>query len=874
MIHTSRTVTVGKTESIINEPIVLYRGDREVEVEFAIVGSKFTFTNGGNVIQSTNATHGQLVVDTPTGENMFSEVTECHEGKVIFTITKEMIDELAEVGLYSFQIRLFDESQVSRVTIPPVYQGIEIRHPMAAEDETDLVDIGLVDYSVVRKNDYENVETFLPNGDYNKTNWEEHDVISKDRLNKVEDALYEINKSTEGLYPTFQNQYDEFSAKVNKDVKVYKEEMEDEVEQFERDMTQAFGEFKVDYKDEVHDRLDVVEGELSHFKYYLELSNLEYNSDIYEKLTECLEECRIKGGGTIIVPRGRFYLSKQLSIFDNTKLILQKDTIIIAKDTCNSMLLNGKDSGCSNISVDGGVWMANEHATDSHIMNIFAIGRGTGIKIKNCIFKNVVNHHCIDIVGSENIIIENCSFEGYKNDVSIEDRYYAEAIQIGEHTQEGFSYFGPYDNKGVSNITIKNCIFKASDIFGSWAVGIGSHTAVVDVYNNGIFITNNIFECCTYCGISFFKWNDVTIDNNRFNKCDVGIRLINPILDSFGNDSYQSGKKLYINNNSFISNNTGITGYGAYKDSNNYDWFSHITISNNKFLDDKVDTIKLTFTDNLRFTDNTICNGNIQFNIPRNLTVKDNYIENVKNNGLYIENASDTMVGMSENILIENNVISKCPSNGIRLTSLAGVKIFSNRFKECAIGGYASYIFAKNVNMCDIRNNTSTGNLSTYISNGVYCGDNCQNFKLTDNDFKCNADKYYITDEIIAKNDCVRKLEKNNIYLLDGITNVDTNNPLCYIKTSDKSIVLFGVVTHTKVSKGEFCNLQLAKLPTGVFPAMTQEFITPAGGGGNGIIPINRIRVRGEDGIIELVISTSDSANPYTVLNGITILLR
>lgn len=258
MIHTSRTVTVGKTESIINEPIVLYRGDREVEVEFAIVGSKFTFTNGGNVIKSTNATHGQLVVDTPTGENMFSEVTECHEGKVVFTITKEMIDELAEVGLYSFQIRLFDESQVSRVTIPPVYQGIEIRHPMAAEDETDLVDIGLVDYSVVRKNDYENVATFLPNGDYNKTNWEEHDVISRDRLNKVEDALYEINKGTEGLYPTFQNQYDEFSAKVNKDVKVYKEEMEDEVEQFERDMTQAFGEFKVDYKDEVHDRLDEV----------------------------------------------------------------------------------------------------------------------------------------------------------------------------------------------------------------------------------------------------------------------------------------------------------------------------------------------------------------------------------------------------------------------------------------------------------------------------------------------------------------------------------------------------------------------------------------------------------------------------------------
>lgn len=325
MIHTSRTVTVGKTESIINEPIVLYRGDREVEVEFAIVGSKFTFTNGGNVIQSTNATHGQLVVDTPTGENMFSEVTECHEGKVIFTITKEMIDELAEVGLYSFQIRLFDESQVSRVTIPPVYQGIEIRHPMAAEDETDLVDIGLVDYSVVRKNDYENVATFLPNGDYNKTNWEKHDVISKDRLNKVEDALYEINKSTEGLYPTLQNQYDEFSAKVNKDVKAYKEEMEDEVDQFERDMTQAFGEFKVDYKDEVHDRLDVVEGELDSVN--SQLAHITYiaNGDNIAKEINTLIE---KGYKKIKIPSGSFEVKETIKLASNVELYGNKDSIL------------------------------------------------------------------------------------------------------------------------------------------------------------------------------------------------------------------------------------------------------------------------------------------------------------------------------------------------------------------------------------------------------------------------------------------------------------------------------------------------------------------------------------------------------------------
>ena len=262
MIHTSRTVTVGKMESIINEPIVLYRGDREVEVEFLIVGSKFMFTNGGNVIKSTNATHGQLVVNTPTGENMFSEVTECHEGRVVFVITKEMIDELVEVGFYSFQIRLFDDTQVSRVTIPPVHQGIDIRNPIAAEDETDLVDIGLVDYSVVRKNDFENVATFLPNGDYNKTNWESNDVISVDRLNKVDDALYEINREMKNTDKALLNDFDNLTLNVSRQMKDFTKEMEDEVEQIERDLNKKFGELKVDAGADMKERMNAVEGEL------------------------------------------------------------------------------------------------------------------------------------------------------------------------------------------------------------------------------------------------------------------------------------------------------------------------------------------------------------------------------------------------------------------------------------------------------------------------------------------------------------------------------------------------------------------------------------------------------------------------------------
>jgi len=265
MIHTNRTVTVGNQESIIDSPIILYRGDREVEVEFTLNGNKFTFTNGGNVIKSTNATHGQLVINTPTGENMFSEVTECNEGKVVFLITKEMIDELVEVGFYSFQIRLFDESQVSRVTIPPVFQGIDIRNPIAAEDETNVVDIGLVDYAIVQKDEYEDLATFLPDGSYNKTNWESRGLITESKLDKIEDALYTINENMEASDLSIFNRIESINQNVNRQITEFTNEADAEIEAFERSVNTNVEQFKIDtnaamtaHKNEVSEELELL----------------------------------------------------------------------------------------------------------------------------------------------------------------------------------------------------------------------------------------------------------------------------------------------------------------------------------------------------------------------------------------------------------------------------------------------------------------------------------------------------------------------------------------------------------------------------------------------------------------------------------------
>ena len=143
VIFTDRTVIVQKGTSSINDTIILYRGDRDVEIRFTLnEGSPFRFGSGAspNIIEKTEAAYGQLVIKTPNNlPAIFSEVVPTNEGKIVFKITGEMIDEIAEVGNYSFQIRLFDEDESSRVTLPEVNSGIEVREPIASEDTASTV---------------------------------------------------------------------------------------------------------------------------------------------------------------------------------------------------------------------------------------------------------------------------------------------------------------------------------------------------------------------------------------------------------------------------------------------------------------------------------------------------------------------------------------------------------------------------------------------------------------------------------------------------------------------------------------------------------------------------------------------------------------
>ena len=198
MIFTERTIMVVNDSATINKPLILYRGDKNIELKITIAESQFKFRNNdaSNVIETTDASYAQLVINTPYGSPIFSDVAATKNGAVIFVITEAMIDEIREVGAYEIQIRLLDDNKQSRASIPPVSNAIEIREPIAIEDgsavDSNAVNVAKVNRALTTTS--APLEAFDSQGNYIKKTWGDGDPITDAALNKMEAGIDGVNK--------------------------------------------------------------------------------------------------------------------------------------------------------------------------------------------------------------------------------------------------------------------------------------------------------------------------------------------------------------------------------------------------------------------------------------------------------------------------------------------------------------------------------------------------------------------------------------------------------------------------------------------------------------------------------------------------------
>ena len=69
----------------------------------------------------------------PNYEYVVSEIAPTKDGRIVFVIPNEMTDESTDIGPYTFQIRMFNESMESRVTLPPVIDGLMVMESIINE---------------------------------------------------------------------------------------------------------------------------------------------------------------------------------------------------------------------------------------------------------------------------------------------------------------------------------------------------------------------------------------------------------------------------------------------------------------------------------------------------------------------------------------------------------------------------------------------------------------------------------------------------------------------------------------------------------------------------------------------------------------------
>lgn len=211
-----RTITVNNDKSILDNPLYLYVGDGDITYLFSIKEKKRVATFGeldssSNSMLSEINGYGKVRIYKPDGsEPVFTTRAEIVDNKLQAVFSYEHIDQFTEAGTHQLQIHLYDDNdndERNRLTIPPI--ELNVLFPVGTGP--NIVGAAEVDYAEAAAE--APIDTFLGDGSYNKTTWATGDKITSGKLNKIEDALYQINKN--GDYVTSQELEIALRSKAN-----------------------------------------------------------------------------------------------------------------------------------------------------------------------------------------------------------------------------------------------------------------------------------------------------------------------------------------------------------------------------------------------------------------------------------------------------------------------------------------------------------------------------------------------------------------------------------------------------------------------------------------------------------------------------------
>ena len=329
----------------MDKDIYVYRGNRNIDIEFSVVEHLFKFRDV-NLIERISPSHAYVTLLTPQMKQVSTGKGVIEDNKIKLTITSAMIDEKTEIGDYAIVIDLYDEDGDALVTIPPVENQLHVLDRM-----TEIKDIP----------DELRFQFDEQTGNLNVTNID---------LTYTGDG--EI-RTIEGIPVS-----DDKARKIMAD-------LQETVNEFSSNFDPALADIAKAKNDIV--RIDGIVTELSDNGY----------SQIKANMNQTQIQNALNNGGLILWRSGTYNLTAGLNLVSNTR-ILAETRVELVLSGGNAISLNG----ISDVHVDGnlilnGAGFSISNSKDVVVNNLCVSSAENGLVIvggDNVVINNLITQEC------------------------------------------------------------------------------------------------------------------------------------------------------------------------------------------------------------------------------------------------------------------------------------------------------------------------------------------------------------------------------------------------------------------------------------------------------------------------------------------------
>ena len=344
-IYTERIIRVNNNKASMDKDIYIYRGNRNIEIQFTIVDHQFKFKDT-NMIEKLTPSHAYVTLLTPQMKQIGTGKAEVIDGVIKLVVSSAMIDEKTECGEYSIVIDLYDEVGDSVLTIPPVENQLHVLDRMTEIDEIPDELRFVFDEQTGNLNVVNIDLTYDGNGEIKTI---EGIPISDDKARKIMADLIE--------------EVDEFSANFDPALQDISKAKEDIV------------------------RIDAVVTELSDNGY----------SQIKADMNQTQIQNVLNNGGLILFRSGTYELEATLNVVSNTR-ILAETRVELVMSGGNAVSLND----ISDVHIDGnlilnGAGLSINDCTDVVVNNLCVNAAENGLVLvggDNIVINNLVTQEC------------------------------------------------------------------------------------------------------------------------------------------------------------------------------------------------------------------------------------------------------------------------------------------------------------------------------------------------------------------------------------------------------------------------------------------------------------------------------------------------